>query len=152
MHETPDRIEKRVHLKAPRSKVWRAISDSKEFGAWFGVALTTPFAVGKTCSGHITEPAGYEHLIADFEITAIEPERYFAYRWHPYAIDPKVDYSNEPTTLVEFTLSDEGTGTLLVIVETGFSKIPAARRVDAFRMNDAGWTEQGERVARYVEK
>jgi len=150
MTET-DRIEKNVTLKAPRSRVWRAISDSQQFGEWFGVKLESPFKEGKTVRGKILHKA-YEHMPLDLEIEKIEPERYFSYRWHPYPIDPKVDYSNEPTTLVEFTLEDDNGGTALTIVESGFDRIPLSRRAEAFRMNDGGWTGQIKNIAKYVEK
>lgn len=144
-----DRIEKRVVLRAPRARVWRAIADAAEFGSWFGVRLEGSFAAGRTVRGQITYP-GYEHLTMEMQIERIEPERYFAYRWHPYAVDPKIDYSNEPTTLVEFTLADAEDGTVLTIVESGFDRIPVTRRADAFRMNEGGWTEQARNVERHV--
>jgi uncharacterized protein YndB with AHSA1/START domain len=144
-----DRIEKKVTLKAPRARVWRALANPEEFGSWFGVKLTGSFKSGAPISGKITYP-GFEHLTMTMEITAIEPEKYFAYRWHPYAIDPKVDYSNEPTTLVEFHLEEEKGNTLLTIVESGFDKIPLARRAEAFRMNDGGWTDQAKNIERHV--
>src|SRR5687768_3455209 len=107
-----DRIEKRVVLRAPRSRVWRALTDAGEFGTWFGVTLQAPFTEGATVRGQITHP-GYQHLTMELIVERLEPERYFAYRWHPYAIDPKIDYSQEPATLVEFTLEDAGEGTTL---------------------------------------
>lgn len=150
MTET-DRIEKNVTLKAPRSRVWRAIADSEQFGEWFRVKLESPFKAGETVRGKILHK-GYEHMKFDMEIEKIEPERYFSYRWHPYPIDPKVDYSKEPTTLVEFTLEDDNGGTALTIVESGFDRIPLARRAEAFRANDGGWTGQIKAIANYVEK
>ena len=150
MTET-DRIEKNVTLKAPRSRVWRAISDSQQFGEWFGVKLDSPFKEGKTVRGKILNKA-YEHMPLDLEIEKIEPERYFAYRWHPYPIDPKVDYSKELTTLVEFTLEDDNGGTALTIVESGFDRIPLARRAEAYRMDDQGWAGQIKNITKYVEK
>jgi uncharacterized protein YndB with AHSA1/START domain len=146
-----DRIEKKVALRAPLSRVWRALSNAKEFSEWFGVKLDGSFAEGATIRGKITNP-GYEHMTMDLMIERIEPEKYFAYRWHPYAIDPKVDYSQEPTTLVEFRLEETDDGTSLTIVESGFDRIPAARRAEAFRMNDQGWTGQAKRIERYVTK
>src|SRR5438067_13842534 len=98
-----DRIEKVVVLRAARSRVWRAISDAGEFGAWFGAKLEGAFAEGATMHGRITYP-GYEHLTMEMRVERIEPERFFSYRWHPYAIDAAVDYSQEPMTLVEFRL------------------------------------------------
>jgi len=146
-----DRIEKKVILRAPRSRVWRAIATAEEFGAWFGVKLEGPFAEGATVRGKITHP-GYEHLTMEMLVERIEPERYFAYRWHPYAIDTAVDYTSEPTTLVEFRLDDADGGTVLTIVESGFDRIPLARRAEAFRMNDQGWTEQLKSIERHVSK
>jgi uncharacterized protein YndB with AHSA1/START domain len=144
-----DRIEKTVIIKAPRSRVWRAISDATQFGEWFRVNLDGQFKAGETIYGKITHP-GYEHLTMEMVVDRIEPERFFSYRWHPYAVDPKVDYTPEPMTLVEFTLEDVSGGTRLVIVESGFDKIPLARRAEAFRMNDGGWAEQAQNIDRYV--
>jgi uncharacterized protein YndB with AHSA1/START domain len=142
-----DRIEKTVILKAPRSRIWRALSHAKEFGEWFKVALDTEFTPGATIHGTITYP-GYEGLKMEMVIDRMEPERLFSYRWHPG--DPQVDYSAEPMTLVEFTLEDVPGGTRLTIVESGFDKIPLARRAEAFRMNEDGWTEQIENIRRHV--
>jgi uncharacterized protein YndB with AHSA1/START domain len=144
-----DRIEKRIVLRASRSRVWRAITTAEEFGAWFRMNLDGEFAEGGTIRGRITHP-GYEHVTLEMLVERIEPERYFSYRWHPYAIDPAVDYSAEPTTLVEFTLQDTEGGTALTIVESGFDRIPLARRAEAFRMNDQGWAGQIKNLARYV--
>ena len=146
-----DRIEKRVVLRAPRSRVWRALVDADEFGAWFGVRMHAPFTEGATVRGQITHP-GYEHVLMEVLVERIEPERYFAYRWHPYAIDPKTDYSKEPTTLVEFRLEDSGEGTALTIVESGFDRVPLARRAEAFRMNEQGWTAQARNIERHVSR
>ena len=145
-----DRIEKEVLLRAPRARVWRALTDAEEFGTWFRVKLEGPFAVGKVVKGHITYP-GYEHITFEVTVERMEAERVFAYRWHPYAIDPRVDYSPEPMTLVEFRLEDAAGGTRLTVVESGFDKIPAGRRAEAFRMNDGGWAEQMENIKRHVE-
>jgi uncharacterized protein YndB with AHSA1/START domain len=144
-----DRIEKQVLLKAPRSRVWRAVTDSKEFGTWFLVKMETPFVAGKMAHGQITYP-GYEHLKLELFVETIEPERYFALRWHPNATDPKADYSSEPTTLIEFTLDEVPEGTRLTLVESGFDKIPAHRRAEAFRSNDGGWTEQMKNIEKYL--
>jgi uncharacterized protein YndB with AHSA1/START domain len=144
-----DAIEKTVTLRAPRSRVWRAITDTKEFGEWFRVKLEGSFAEGAITRGRITYP-GYEHLTMEMQVERIEPERYFAYRWHPYAVDPNVDFSSEPTTLVEFRLEEADGGTVLRVVESGFDRIPLARRAEAFRMNDGGWTEQMKNIERYV--
>ena len=148
---TTDRIEKQIVLRAPRSRVWRAITDADEFGKWFRVKLESPFAEGATVRGKITYP-GYEHLTMDLFIERIQPEKYFSYRWHPYAIDPGADYSREPTTLVEFRLDEVADGTRLTIVESGFDRIPADRRDEAFRMNDGGWIEQTRNIERHVAK
>ena len=146
-----DRIEKRVVLRAPRSRVWRAISNADEFGTWFRMKLDGGFAAGRTVRAKVTIP-GYEHMKVEMQVERIEPERYFSYRWHPYPNDPAVDYSTEPTTLVEFTLEDaEGGGsTALTIVESGFDRLPLARRSEAFRMNDGGWAGQIKNLAAYV--
>lgn len=148
--QSTDRIETRVELRAPRARVWRAIASAKEFGTWFGVQLDGEFAAGATVRGKVTIK-GYEHLTLDMQVGRIEPERYFSYRWHPYPIDPKVDYSTEPTTLVEFRLDEmAGGGTAVTIVESGFDKIPLARRAEAYRMNDQGWAAQAKNLAAYV--
>src|SRR5437588_13122000 len=144
-----DRIEKEIVLKAPRARVWRAIANAEEFGAWFRVKIEGAFAAGATTRGKITH-AGYEHMHMELFIERIEPETYFSYRWHPFAIDPKVDYSKEPTTLVEFRLADAPGGTRLTIVESGFDRVPAARRDEAFRMNTHGWEMQAKNIERYV--
>lgn len=144
-----DRIEKRVTLSAPRTRVWKALTDSAEFGKWFGVTLEGPFVPGATARGRITNPK-YEHVIAEFQIERIDPETYFSYRWHPHAIDQAVEYSSEPTTLVEFTLDQQGMTTILTIVESGFDRIPLARRAEAFRMNDGGWTAQIKNIENHV--
>ena len=147
---TTDRIEKRVSLKAPQARVWRALADSAEFGAWFQIRFDSPFAEGQRIQGRILVP-GYEHVTAEFQIVRIQPEDYFAYRWHPYAVDTAKDYSSEPTTLVEFRLEPAGKETVLTVVESGFDRIPLERRAEAFRMNDGGWTAQVKNIARYVE-
>lgn len=144
-----DRIDKSIELKAPVARVWRALTDYREFGQWFRVSLTGPFVEGHETHGHITYP-GYEHLKMNVLVHKMEPERLFSFYWHPYAIDPQVDYSQEPPTLVEFVLESKGEGTLLKVSESGFDKLPAARRDDAFRMNDNGWTIQVQNIAEYV--
>jgi len=144
-----DRIEKQLVLRAPRSRVWRALSNAEEFGTWFGAKLDTPFAEGATVRGRITHP-GYDHLSMELYVERIEPERYISWRWHPYAVDPKTDYSKEPTTLVEFTLKETEKGTELTIVESGFSRIPLGRRDEAFRMNQEGWIKQTQNIERHV--
>ena len=144
-----DRIEKRVTLRAPRSRVWRALTKAEEFGAWFGVKLDGPIAEGAAVRGRITIK-GYEEAMFEMLVERVRPERAFSYRWHPYAVDPKVDYTSEPTTLVEFQLEDADGGTLLTIVESGFDRLPASRRAEAFRMNEGGWTGQLKNIERYV--
>ena len=144
-----DRIEKRIELKAPVSRVWRALTDYREFGEWFRVALEGPFVPGEVSRGHMTYP-GYEHLKWEAVVQKMEPQRLFSYTWHPYAIDPSVDYSGETPTLVEFRLEETGTGTLLTVTESGFESIPAHRRDEAFRRNDGGWTEQMKNIEKYV--
>jgi len=144
-----DRIEKRIELKAPVSRVWRALTDYREFGEWFGVKLEGPFAVGQVSRGQITYP-GYEHPTLEAVVQKMEPERLFSFTWHPCAIDPKMDYSKETPTLVEFKLEKTATGTLLSVTESGFDKIPASRRAEAFRMNDGGWTEQMTNIEKHV--
>jgi len=146
-----DRIERTLVLRAPKGRVWRAITTPEEFGTWFKVKLEgTTFIAGRTTIGKITHP-GFENLTMEMHVERIDPEDFFSYRWHPYAIDPKVDYSNEPTTLVEFRLEEVPSGTMLTIVESGFDKIPAERRAEAFRMNDKGWAGQIENIRRHVE-
>lgn len=144
-----DRIEKRIELKAPVSRVWRALTDYREFGAWFRVKLDGPFVPGQVSRGQITYP-GYEHLKWEAVVQKMEPERLFSFTWHPYAVDPKADYSQEPPTLVEFRLEKTASGTLLSLTESGFDKIPANRRLEAFRRNDGGWTEQMKNIDSYV--
>lgn len=145
----PNQIEKRIELKAPVSRVWRAISDYREFGTWFKVNIEAPFVAGQPAEGQITHP-GYEHVRWKAVIQKIEPERLFSFTWHPYAIDSKVDYSDETPTLVEFRLESTATGTLLIVTESGFDKVPAARRADAFRMNDSGWAQQVKNIETHV--
>ncbi|HUY98993.1 MAG TPA: SRPBCC family protein [Thermomicrobiaceae bacterium] len=144
-----DRIEKSVVLRAPRSRVWRALTDAEEFGSWFGVRLSGALTPGARVTGHITTP-GYEHLTMELLVERVEPERLFSYRWHPYAVDPAVDYASEPTTLVEFRLDEIAGGTQLTVVESGFDRIPAARRSEAFRMNSEGWAGQLVNIGRHV--
>ena len=146
-----DRIEKRIELNAPVSRVWRAITDYREFGEWFRVRLEGPFVVGEVSRGHITYP-GYEHLKWEAVVTRMEPERLFAFTWHPYAVEEGVDYSKEPPTVVEFRLSETATGTLLAVTESGFDKLPAKRRDLAFRMNEGGWAAQVKNIEDYVTK
>ena len=144
-----DRIEKQVLLRAPRSRVWRALTETKEFGQWFGVKLTGTFTPGAQLRGQVTHK-GYEHLTLELTVERVEPERLFSWRWHPNAIDPAADYSAEPTTLVVFELEEVAGGTLLTVVESGFDRLPAARRDQAYSGNDGGWTMQMEFIARHV--
>lgn len=146
-----DRIEKRIELKAPVSRVWRAVTDYREFGEWFRVKFEGPFVAGEVARGKITNP-GYEHLTLEATVKEIQPERLFSFTWHPYAIDPKVDYSKETPTLVEFRFEKIPSGTLLVVTESGFDKIPANRRAEALRMNDNGWAAQLKNIERHVAK
>lgn len=144
-----DQIEKKIELKAPISRVWRALTDYREFGEWFRVKLQDPFLPGKPTRGHITYP-GYEHLRFEAIVQALAPEHLFSFTWHPYAIDPSKDYSHEPSTLVEFRLESNPGGTLLTVTESGFDKLPSERRLEAFRMNDGGWAEQMKNIESYV--
>jgi uncharacterized protein YndB with AHSA1/START domain len=144
-----DKIEKRIELKAPISRVWRALTNYTEFGEWFRVKLDGPFVPGEKAQGRVTYP-GYEHLEFELVVQKIEPERLFSYTWHPAAIDPKIDYSKEEPTLVEFRLEKTDTGTRLTVTESGFDKIPSNRRAEAFRMNEGGWATQMENIAKYL--
>jgi uncharacterized protein YndB with AHSA1/START domain len=144
-----NRIEKRIELKAPVSRVWRALTDYREFGEWFRVKLEGPFVPGQVSRGKITHP-GYEHVTWEAVVKTMEPERLFSFTWHPYGIDPKVDYSVETPTLVEFRLEKSSAGTVLTITESGFENVPAHRRAEAFRMNDGGWTQQILNIERHV--
>jgi uncharacterized protein YndB with AHSA1/START domain len=156
----PDRIEKKITVKAPLARVWRALSDAKEFGAWFGVEFDGPFAEGKAMSGKMRPTKAdpevakmqkpYEGMAFTCTVDRIVPERLFSFRWHPFAIDPKVDYSHEPTTLVVFELRETPQGTELTITESGFDGIPLARRAQAFTANEGGWTHQSDLIAKYV--
>jgi uncharacterized protein YndB with AHSA1/START domain len=144
-----DRIEKRIELKAPVSRVWKAITDHEEFGQWFRVRLEGPFVAGQVSRGRVTHP-GYEHVIWQVVVQRIEPERLFSFTWHPYAVDQSVDYSKEEPTLVEFRLEPVEGGTVLTVTESGFDKLPAHRRDQAFRSNDGGWAQQMENIRKHV--
>ena len=166
-----DRIEKRVTLRAPVSRVWRAIAMAEEFGRWFGFRLEGPFVEGQTVKGRfegeLDEAAIVEHQrraglrpsriklpsepFVFCTVERIEPERYFSFRWIPYGIDAEADPEREPTTLVEFTLEPVGEGTALTIVESGFDRVPEHRRERAFRMNEGGWAGQAENLRKHVE-
>lgn len=143
-------IEKEIVLRAPRSRVWRAISNAQEFGQWFGMTFDGGFKAGQPMSGKFSNPK-YAHLTLHMEIVSITPETLFSYRWHPGAMDPNVDYSQEPTTLIEFHLSETADGTKLTVIESGFDQIPEWRRAEAFKMNSGGWTSQVENIRKYVE-
>jgi uncharacterized protein YndB with AHSA1/START domain len=150
MNTSTDRIERRILLKAPRARVWRALSDAGEFGDWFGVDFTgKAFVAGKPIQGKITYP-GYEHIAMEVLIEQIVPQRLLSWRWHPAAMDPKVDYSQEPTTLVVFELEEVDGSTLLTVVESGLDKIPLARRATVFRLNTSGWDEQILNIEKHV--
>ena len=142
-------IEKRIELKGPLSRVWRALTDYREFGQWFRVKVDGPFVPGEISRGQVTYP-GYEHLQWEVVVQKLEPEKLFSFTWHPYAVDPKMDYSKETPTLVEFRLEKTASGTLLVVAESGFDKIPSDRRPEAFRMNDGGWAEQMKNIENHV--
>ena len=144
-------IERQVEIAAPVSRVWRALTDYRQFGEWFLVKMDGPFVAGKPIAGQITHP-GYEHLRMEIVIKAIEPETLFSYTWHPYAVDPKVDYTKEASTLVEFRLQATAGGTLLTVTESGFEKIPSERRAEAFLRNDGGWKQQMKNIEAYVSK
>jgi uncharacterized protein YndB with AHSA1/START domain len=155
-----DRIEKRVLLRAPLDRVWRAISDSKQFGNWFGVEFDGPFVAGtritatlvptKADAEVVKSQKRYEGLRFEFSIERIEPMRHFSYRWHPNAVDPNLDYSKEPTTLVVFDLEEVTGGTMLTITESGFDRIPLERRAKAFAGNEQGWTAQTKLIEKYL--
>jgi uncharacterized protein YndB with AHSA1/START domain len=152
MNTSTDRIERKVLINASRARVWRALSDAGEFGDWFGVNFKgKTFVAGKHIQGKITYP-GYEHLTMDVLVERIVPEQLLSWRWHPAAIDPNVDYSQEPTSLVVFELKEAEGGTLLTVVESGLDKIPLARRADVFRMNSSGWDQQMENIKKHVAK
>ncbi|MGN7771643.1 SRPBCC family protein [Phyllobacterium sp. 22552] len=146
-----DRIEKNIELNAPVEKVWRALTDHLAFGEWFRVKLDGPFVPGKVSTGHITYP-GYEHVKWHATVKAMDEPRLFSFTWHPHAIDPDVDYSDETPTLVEFRLQPSDKGTRLTVTESGFDALPAHRRDDALRSNDGGWDEQIMNIKTYVER
>ncbi|MFY9711750.1 MAG: SRPBCC family protein [Candidatus Cybelea sp.] len=160
MVSSTDRIEKRILLRAPRERVWRAISDATEFGNWFGVEFEGDFAPGAQMKGRIRPTIAdsevaktqekYAGMPMAFFVERVEPMSRFAFRWHPFAIDPSVDYSNEPMTLVTFDLEPADGGTLLTVVETGFDSIPLPRRVDAFEANEEGWDMMVTVVEKYL--
>lgn len=155
-----DRIEKKVLLRAPRKRVWHALADSQQFGSWFGMTFDGPFAPGAVMRGTLAPTTvdaevakaqqPYEGLPVEFTIERMEPERLFSFRWHPYAIEPGVDYSAEPTTLIVFELEETAEGVVLTVTESGFDQIPLARRAKAFGANEAGWGMQIILLGKYV--
>jgi len=145
-----DRIEKEIELRAPIERVWQALTESNEFGTWFRVKLDGPFVAGQITTGHITYP-GYEHLKWQVRVKQMEAPRLFSFEWHPYAVDPNVDYSQEPATLVEFRLEPTATGTRLTVVESGFDALPSHRRDEAWRINEHGWSVQMQNILTHVE-
>jgi uncharacterized protein YndB with AHSA1/START domain len=158
-------------LNASPARVWRALTDAREFGQWFGVELEGTFVEGEriaaTFAHEIDEVALAEYQrklglkpskikqpegrLTFCTVERVEPERYFSFRWSPYGIDAEADPQNEPQTLVEFRLEPAAEGTLLTIVESGFDRVPAHRRERAFRMNEGGWSAQAQNVKRHVE-
>ena len=156
-----DSIEKKIHLRAPLARVWRAISDASQFGAWFGVRFDGPFVAGQRVTGKIVPTTvdakiaesqkPYEGRAFDFTVDRIEPERVFSFKWHPFAIDENVDYSKEEPTLVVFELEAKDGGTMLKVTESGFDRVPLERRAKAFTMNEGGWAAQMDLVRKYVE-
>ena len=146
-----DRIEKQIDLNAPLERAWRALTDHREFGRWFGVSLEGPFVPGEVSRGRVTHP-GYEHVVWQARIKAIVPQTLFSFTWHPYGLDKEVDYSKETPTLVEFRLEPTagGTRTRLHLTESGFEGVPAERRAEAFRMNESGWTQQMKNVEAHL--
>jgi uncharacterized protein YndB with AHSA1/START domain len=158
----PDRIEKKILLRAPRPRVWRAITEAEQFGAWFGVDLDSAFVEGARVTGRIT-PTQVDPEVAKLQephkglpfvitIERIEPERHFSFRWHPFSVDPKVDHSKEPTTLVTFELEEVDGETMLRLTESGFSKVPLERRADAFTANEGGWEHQMKLIEKYLQR
>jgi uncharacterized protein YndB with AHSA1/START domain len=150
MNTSTDRIERTILLKASRARVWRALSNATEFGSWFGVDFKgKAFVAGKPLRGQVTYP-GYEHIAMEVLIEKMVPEQLLSWRWHPAAIDPSVDYSQEPTTLVVFEVKEAEGGTLLTVVESGLDNIPLARRANVFRMNSSGWDSQMKSIEKHV--
>jgi uncharacterized protein YndB with AHSA1/START domain len=150
-----DRIEKRIELNAPVSRVWRALTDYREFGKWFGVKLDAPFVEGEVSRGSMTYP-GYEHVKWEAVVKKMEPERLFSFTWpHVRSLDKdkySADYSNAPRTVVEFRLERSKNGTLLLVTESGFDQIPGDLRLEAFRRNEGGWTQQMKNIKSYLAK
>jgi uncharacterized protein YndB with AHSA1/START domain len=149
MLTSTDRIDKQILLNAPRHRVWNAIADAKRFGEWFGVEIDGAFSPGARVRGRMLDPS-WAHVPFEITIERMEPEQLLSWRWHPAADDPRVDYSDEPTTLVVFEVQEQANGTLLSVVESGFDALPAERRAEVYRRNDAGWDEQLQAIGRYV--
>ena len=155
-----DRIEKKALLRAPRKRAWRALSDSTEFGSWFGMKFDGPFTPGASVRGVLVPTTvnaevakaqkEYEGLPFEITIEQVEPERLFSFRWHPYAVEPDVDYSAEPTTLIVFTLEEAPGGILLTVTESGFDSIPLERRAKALEANEQGWGMQLRLIEKYL--
>jgi len=160
MSTNTDRIEKKILLRAPRERVWRAISDSRQFGTWFGVEFDGPFVAGTPIVGKLVPTAVDGEVAArqkpytghrfEFAVDRIEPMRLFSFRWHPFAMEKDVDYSKEPTTLVAFELEEASGGTMLTVTESGFDRIPLERRAKAFAANEGGWTAQVKMIEKYL--
>ncbi|MHB1608633.1 MAG: SRPBCC family protein [Acidiferrobacter sp.] len=146
-----DRIERSIVIQAPRRRVWRALTTAEEFGRWFGVNLEgQAFEGGRGARGSLVYP-GYEHIVFDVVVERVEVMELFSYRWHPYAVDPSVDYTTEQPTLVTFTLTDAPrNSTLLAVVESGFDLVPPHRRLEAFRMSSRGWEYQLDNLMQHV--
>jgi uncharacterized protein YndB with AHSA1/START domain len=144
-----DRIEKQIFIRAPRARVWKALTDVREFQQWFEAVLDRPFVPGTRTQGHVTVE-GYEHVRMDIKVERLDPEHFFSYRWHPYATEAKRDYPDEQKTLVEFTLEEVDKGTRLTVVESGFDRVAADRRAETFRMHTDGWVGQLENIQAYV--
>ena len=150
MSDDNDRIEKVVDLAAPVPKVWQALTDHEQFGAWFQVRLDGPFRVGETTTGNITYP-GAEHMQWESVTERLEPEHVFVFSWPPSAVDPDTEYDADAKVMVEFQLEPSAKGTRLTIIETGFTVFPESKRLDVLRSNTQGWNIQAENIARYVE-
>ncbi len=149
-----NRIEKHIALKAPVARVWRALTDSREFGAWFRVRLEGPFMPGQVTRGQMTYP-GYEHVVWEATIEKMEAERLFSFTWPQIRCLDKAEYSSDytdaPKTLVEFRLEPAGNGgTLLTVTESGFERMPADWRNDAMRRNEGGWEQQLRNIESHV--
>ena len=157
-----DRIEKEVLLRAPLSRVWQALTDAREFGQWFGVRLDGQFKAGTPISGKITPTTmdpdvakmqkPYEGMKFEIVVDRIEPKTLFSFRWHPFGVDTRIDYSKEPTTLVEFRLEERPDGVLLTVTESGFDRVPLERRAEAFKANEGGWAAQMTLIEKYLAK